>query len=62
MAVLSRECNQRIGGFVDRCLRTVPTNSKVFFRGLLTMRKKQILTSVIESKKEIWGNHAFFNV
>ena len=28
-------------------LRTVPTNSKVFLRGLLTMPEKQILTSVI---------------
>ena len=29
-------------------LRTVPTNSKVFLRGLLNMQEKQILTSVIE--------------
>ena len=36
-------------------LRTVPTNSKVFLRGLLTMREKQILTSVIEIQKENWG-------
>ena len=36
-------------------LRTVPTNSKVFLRGLLNMRKKQILTSVIEIQKENWG-------
>ena len=28
-------------------LRTVPTNSKVFLRALLTMREKQILTSDI---------------
>ena len=28
--------------------RTVPTNSKVFLRGLLNIREKQILTSVIE--------------
>ena len=33
-------------------LRTVSTNSKVFLRGLLNMRKKQILTSVIEIPKE----------
>ena len=36
-------------------LRKVPTNSKVFLRGLLTMREKQILTSVIEIQKENWG-------
>ena len=30
------------------CLRTVPTNSKVFLRGFLTIREKQILTSAIE--------------
>ena len=36
-------------------LRTVPTNSKVILRGLLNMREKQILTSVIESQKEKWG-------
>ena len=36
-------------------LRTVPTNSRVFLRGLLTMREKQILTSVIEIKKQSWG-------
>ena len=41
-------------------LRTVPTNSKVFLRGLLNMREKQIFTSVIEIKKKIGGNHAFF--
>ena len=42
------------------CLRTVPTNSKVFLRGLLDMREKQILTSVIEIQKKIGGNHAYF--
>ena len=31
---------------------------KVFLHGLLNMREKQILTSVIEIKIE--GNHAFF--
>ena len=36
-------------------LRTVPTNSKVFLRGSLNMREKQILTSVIEIRKENWG-------
>ena len=36
-------------------LRKVPTNSKVFLRGLLNMREKQILTSIIEIQKEIGG-------
>ena len=36
-------------------LRTVPTNSKVFLRGLLNMREEQILASVIEIQKENWG-------
>ena len=36
-------------------LRTVPTNSKVFLRGLLNVREKQILTSIIEIQKENWG-------
>ena len=36
-------------------LRTVPTNSKVFLRGLLNMREKQISTSVVKIKKENWG-------
>ena len=46
---------------VFKFLRTVPTtcNSKVFLRGSLTMREKQILTSVLKSKKKIRGNHAF---
>ena len=33
-------------------LRTVPTNSNVFLRGLLNMQEKQILTSVIEIQTE----------
>ena len=36
-------------------LRTVPTNSKVFLRGFLNVREKQILTSGIEIQKENWG-------
>ena len=36
-------------------LRTVPTNSKVFWCGLLNMPEKQILTSDIEIQKENWG-------
>ena len=40
-------------------LRTVPTNSEVFLRGLLNMREKQISLSVIKIQKENWaGNHA----
>ena len=35
-------------------LRTVPTNSKVFLRGLLNMWENHILTSVIEIQKENW--------
>ena len=35
-------------------LRTVPTNSKVFLRGLLNMREKQISASVIKIPKENW--------
>ena len=34
-------------------LRTVPTNSKVFLRGLLDKREKQISTSVIEPKRKL---------
>ena len=52
-----------VGGTLESpntTLRTVPTNSKVFLRGLLNMREKQVLTSVIEIQKEIGGNHAFF--
>ena len=36
-------------------LRTVPTNSKVFLRGFMNMREKQISTSVIKIQKENWG-------
>ena len=39
----------------NKVLRTVPTNSKVFFARLLNMREMQILTSVIEIQKENWG-------
>ena len=35
-------------------LRTVPTNSKVCLRGLLNMREKKILASVIRIQKENW--------
>ena len=41
--------------FSKEDLRTVPTNSKVFLRGLPNLREKQILTSVIEIQKENWG-------
>ena len=36
-------------------LRTVPTNLKVFLRGFIKMREKQISTSVIKIQKENWG-------
>ena len=36
-------------------LRTVPTNSRVFFRGLLNIREKQISLNVIKIQKENWG-------
>ena len=36
-------------------LRTVPNNSKVFLRGFMNMREKQISTSVIKIQKENWG-------
>ena len=43
-------------GHVTRSkLKMVPTNSKVFLRGLLNTREKQISTSVIEIQKEKWG-------
>ena len=41
--------------YVNVILRTMPTNSKVFLRGLLNMWEKQILTSVTEIQKEKWG-------
>ena len=51
-------CKTNVQGVQSYCfcsLRTVPTNSKVCSRGLLNMREKQILTSVIEIQKENWG-------
>ena len=50
------EVNFREGRLLlEVILRTVPTNSKVFLRGLLNMREEQILASVIEIQKENWG-------
>ena len=40
---------------LNTTLRMVLTKSKVFLRGLLNMREKQILTSFIEIQKEIGG-------
>ena len=37
---------------VEYSLRTVPTNSKLCLRGLLNMREKKILASVIGIQKE----------
>ena len=45
---------------VEYSLRTVPTNSKVCLRGLLNMREKKILASVIGIQKQNGSNHAFF--
>ena len=39
-------------------LRAVPTNSKVFLRGFLNMREKQILTSVSINTQVIIQNRA----
>ena len=36
-------------------LRMMPSNSKVFLSGLMNMREKQILASVIEIQKETCG-------
>ena len=36
-------------------LRTVPTNSQEFLRGLRNMREMHIITSVNEIQKEDWG-------
>ena len=41
-------------------VRTVPSNSKVCLCGLLNMREKQILTSVIEIQKENWVQPRIF--
>ena len=42
-------------------LRTVPTNTwELFFAQFISIREKQILQGVLESKKKIGGNHAFF--
>ena len=43
-----------------RIIRTVPTNWKVFLPGLLNMREKQILTSVIAIQKEHYGEPRIF--
>ena len=44
---------ERKGAFISlSSLRTVPTNSEVFLRGLLNVRGKQISTSDIEIQKE----------
>ena len=41
-------------------LRTVPTYAEVFLRGLLLCAKSRPWQGLLESKKEIGGNHAFF--
>ena len=37
------------------CLRMVPTNTKVFLRGFMTLLEKQILARAIGIQKENWG-------
>ena len=40
---------------VKESIKDGATISKVFLRGLLNMREKQISTSVIKMQKENWG-------
>ena len=48
-------CEFSLPSYSQEPLRTVPTNSKVFLRGLLNMRGKHILIIGIEIQKENWG-------
>ena len=41
-------------------LKMVPTITEVFLHSLLLYRKSSSLQGLLESKKEIGGNHAFF--
>ena len=41
-------------------LRTVPTNTEVFLCGLWLCGKSRSQQGLLESKKKIGGNHAFF--
>ena len=41
--------------FIMLCLRTVPTNTEVYFVRFMTMREKQILARPIGIRKENWG-------
>ena len=45
---------------MSKSLRTVPTNSMIFLHGLLNMREKQMLKSVIAIQKENWGYPRIF--
>ena len=38
----------------------MPTNTEVYLRGLLLWGKSRSLQGLLESKKKIWGDHAFF--
>ena len=48
-------CASRDGPRGSDFLRTVATNSKVFFARFINMREKKISASVIEIRKENWG-------
>ena len=41
-------------------LRTVPTNIEVFLCSLLLCGKSRSYQGLLESRKKIGGNHAFF--
>ena len=59
------QLTQNIPGYVVMgyhfVLKTIPTDTEGFFSQFMTMREKQLLTEgLLESKKKIGGNHAFF--
>ena len=45
---------------IGKGLRTVPTNKEVFLCGLLLCGESRSWQGLLESKKKIGGNHAFF--
>ena len=59
------QLTQNIPGYVVMgyhfVLKTIPTDTEVVFAQFMTMREKQFLTEgLLESKKEIGSNRAFF--
>ena len=51
--IIGQDTRTQEHGFFSQLPKwTVPTNSKVFLRGLLNVQEKQILTSDIEIQKE----------